>query len=615
MGSVLVRNITDAHVNQNRPDKNYSSTARLVLAATGAGAGRYGFMFWGKPFPIGANIGTAKLRLWNSETLDGSVTVTVERVTEKWSASRVTWNKRPAVGGTAYTLTKTGAASGSLWEIDITPMIQFVANGGAWYGVRITVDGTTARKFHSAQSDNSDRRPVVVIDWADNPDKPEDLNPRNNRAVSVSNPVLTTDFVDVSGDVQMSAMQVQISATNDFVTGGAYWDSGWVNTTVPQLDLATQGATIYPGLANGASTWWRARVRDGVGLESSWSDPVQFRRVDQGALTIVNPSAASPVISDVTPPISWTFANQTAYQILVVDRDLPNDPLWNSGKVTSPDQTVTVPRDRIKNVTDQLKVIVRAWDNVDRQKEGNRQAYVEAQRDFTFQRSATVATVTNLAATPAYPYPWVELTWQRGSFPDSYTVLMDNEVLDTDILPEDVFISGTSYKYIARRVPARVPHTFEVLAVQNGESSANNPTVNITTRPSVTWLMKPDTSSPICIVKSGSEPGPVVDATSASMQETHQPIGGGAPVLITQFMRGFEGHVEGVLSDDIVQGLSAREMRNRFKKFKREAGQKLLLFMVDETLEIIAFNMTYRPRAKSGGKILYDIAFDFFEAD
>jgi hypothetical protein len=92
-----------------------------------------------------------------------------------------------------------------------------------------------------------------------------------------------------------------------------------------------------------------------------------------------------------------------------------------------------------------------------------------------------------------------------------------------------------------------------------------------------------------------------------------QPVNA-APVLLTQFLGGFQGHMEGLLVDNIVSGVTARSMRNTFKKWKRSPGDSYILYNIDEAMLIVPYNMSYKPIAKTEG-VMYEVSFDFFEAD
>jgi hypothetical protein len=807
---IIVRNLKDAHVNQQVPTRNYSSTARLKVSAE-AGKIKYSYVYWARPFPLGATITSAYLRFRNAATWAGSVTVSANRILAAWPTSRVNWNNAPAVGGVMASQNKTGAGNGTLWELDITTLMQEIADGTAWFGVRLSANGDAVKNLHSAQSENSDWRPYVVINWSDAPQAPETMIPDGNSAVSKDKPVLSFDFTDVSGDTALDAVQVQIDPTEDW-TGGDLWDSGWVTTSTPQLDLST---TSYPGLANAASTFWRVRVRDGAGLVSEWSESAQFRRVNKGTLVLdsmglalastnylPNPSfetnttgwtpngtvsltreavdpfvgsysmkieataaistthlaayntpaiaaaegqvwsgaiyvkpigatltgrtarvalafynaggsnvgttgygptvalsptgytrisvenvpvpvgfsvtgvrlfvnkmgtdtwaigdglrvdAASVVraatvgdyfdgsttdigsegpytyawtgtahaststksmiyVEDTSPPIFWTFtgATQSAYQV-IIEKD--GDQIWNTGKISTTDNSIDTPDNLIKDPAAIYTITLRVWDTIDRVHTVGDPIFYAVVKDFFYQHDPTVDVPTGLVVDPQNPWPWVDLTFDRATPPDTFSIYRDGVLVENNLPSEDLFVSGTSYMYRDKLVSPRVSHTWQVVATVNRKDSAKTAGVIAQTDPGFTWVMEPNTNNPVAIVKSAERPAPVVEAVSASFQETHQPIGGGSPVLITQYIRGFEGRVEGVLSDGIVTGLSARDMKNRLKNWKKYPGKKLLLFMVDEMLTIVPYNITYRPRAKGGKVVIYDISFDFFEVE
>jgi hypothetical protein len=620
-GPLMVRNFQDSYVSQLKPKKNYNSLNRLKLADNGGTPSdqRYGFLYFSRPFPLSTNILTSKLRIWNDKAETGSITVTIKAVTQPWSASKVDYNSRPNTTATnSVSVTKTAPAAGTMWEFNIVSMLQAVANGAAWYGIRLEVNGTSTRSFHSAQSGTQGKRPELEISWTDAPEPPETLNP-DGGVVSLAKPVLTFDFTDVAGDTTLSAFQVQanINGTDDFTTPG--FDSGWVTPTdgLPMLDLNT---TAFAGVPAGGWCYWRVRVRDGGGATSAYSDVALFGRTLKGTLTLASP-AVSPnnYVEDTSPTITWALTSlpagvtQEAFQIWIVDANNPAVPLYNSGKVSGTANSHQVKSRTLKSSTMLYGVGLRVWDTADREQTFGDPIFYEVYREFTYQGNGTVTAPVIVSATPNLPWPYVDIVFTRASAPDSFSVWRDGDLVQDDIDPADIWVSGTTYSYQDRLVSPRQQHTWTVTAKQNSIDS-NRPTgQSATPSPPITWMMRPDGTDPICIVKAGERPAPVVDASTGNMQEVHQPVGGGAPVLVTQFIRGFEGHVSGILSDDIVSGLSARTMRDRFKLFKKQPGIELLLYMVDEALTIVPYNLTYRPRAKGGKKVIYDIEFDFFE--
>ena len=628
---ISLRNLRDAHIAENRPVKNYVNTARLKVQA-GTGVRKRAFVFFGKSMPAGVNMTEGFFRVWNADAQTGSVTLTIELLNESWAGSRVTWDKQPGVRSTpnAIALTKSNAAKNTLWEFNILPFLQYVAGGGSWYGIRITTNSNNALSYYSTQAESSEYRPQVVMQWNDAPEPPDGLEPNNGNSVSVPKPVLSYEFSDVAGDTDLAFHQVQIDNNSDF--SSVMYDSTMVPTTDPSFDLNAPpaGAPVFTALAADALVYWRVKVQDGSGATSEWSTydntpPASFKYLAKPTLnvsSILSRVLPGPItqyyVEDSSPTVAWsvTGSTQVAYQVFIRKMDTADKPpIWDTGKITGTVTTVQAPKNTLKSKTAPYELTVRVWDNVKRQKEGDRPIYTEyVSPIFYYAPGTSVTRPTSPSVALVAPWPWVDFTFYRGSAPDSFSIYRDDELVENDIAPGDIFVSGTKYVYRDRTAAPREPHTWLAVANVNGTDSQPSDPVTTQTNPNFSWLMEPDSSNPIAIVKSASTPTPAVDAQTTSMQEVHQPLAG-LPVLITQQISGFEGHVDGVLSDEVVPGLSGREMRRRFKKWKRNPGTVLLLYMVDEVLRIVPYNMTYRPRAKGGGKVIYDISFDFFEVD
>lgn len=610
---VIVRNFRDSYVWSAKPTRNFSTTNRLKVAS----GTLYSYLFCSKPMPPGAVVTSAVLRVWNVEVWAGSVTLAVQRLAGNWAGSRINWSNKPGVTGDTYQAIKTNTPAGTMWEIDITEMMNLVSQGAAWYGIRLVANGASTKNIYSAQAAAMDMRPQMVVQWSDAPEKPDGLAPDGNRSVSSPKPTLAYTFTDVSGDTSLAMHRIQTSATAAFTT--VAWDSGWVATTDPQFKLSTSS---YPGLASGASTYWRVQAQDGAGVQSEWSDPAQFKYTPKGTLTSATLGGPDTngkyFVQDTTPPIIWslTGATQVSYQVTIVDMAKPDVLLYNSGKVTSTATSIDTggPTAKVlKSATATYRLSIRVWDDVVREKTPDALIYYEYLQTFIYAPSSSVPAPTLVSTTPALPWPWVDVVFTRSTPPDSFTVMRDGEVVEANLDPGELSQGGTTYLYRDREAAPRQLHSWQVIANVNAADSSPSNTKTANPKPSVTWMMNPDTSSPIALLKSADQPSPVVDAQAMSSQEVHQPVGGTSPVLITQFVSGYEGHVDAVLSDGIVNSLSARTMRDRFKVWKRNPGTEVLLFMVDEVLRICPYNMTYRPRAKSGGIVLYDVSFDFFQ--
>lgn len=610
---VIVRNFRDSYVDSAKPARNYSTTNRLKVKSGTI----FSYLFCSKPMPPGAVVTSAILRVWNAETWAGSITLSADRLSGSWAGSRINWNNKPAVTGATASTTKSNAPANTMWEIDVTSIMNLVSQGSLWYGIRLSTNATAVKNMHSAQSGAAELRPQLIIQWSDAPEAPDGLAPDGNRAVSNPKPVLAYDFTDVAGDTTLAMHQIQLSTVSTFAT--TVFDSGWVATADPQFDLST---STYAGLTSGASIYWRVRAQDGAGIQSAWSDPAQFSYTPKGTLTsttLGGPDVNGKYfVQDTTPPVIWslTGATQASYRVTIVDLARPDVVLYDSKKVTGTTNSIDTggaTGRTLRSSTATYRLLIRVWDTVVREKTPDSTIYYDYQQDFIYAPSATVTSPTLDSVTPIMPWPWIDITFSRSTPPDSFTVFRDGDVVEANLDPGALSVGGTSYTYRDREAAPRIAHTWKVTANVNAVDSSFSNTKTATTKPFITWMMNPDTSSPIALAKSADQPSPVVDAQAMSSQEVHQPVGGTSPVLITQYVSGYEGHVDAVLSDGIINGLSARDMRDRFKVWKRNPGTEVLLFMVDEVLRICPYNMTYRPRAKSGSTIIYDVSFDFFQ--
>jgi hypothetical protein len=213
-----------------------------------------------------------------------------------------------------------------------------------------------------------------------------------------------------------------------------------------------------------------------------------------------------------------------------------------------------------------------------------------------------------VVATQATPWPWVDIEFQRATAADEYNLYRDGELIEANIPAGDITIGGTSYRFRDRMAYPRVEHVWSVEAVVNGQTSNPVNSNPLTTRLIAPMMMELDSTNPLFFMN------PDVQPQSRTMQEVHQPLGA-SPLLITQYMGGYEGTMVGLLADDIFPNTTARAMKNRFKKWKKQPGTSYYLYLVDEVLKIVPYNMTYRPEAYGGNKVRYRVSFDFFEVD
>lgn len=594
--TAVLRNGNDTYVAQSTPSRNYSGSTQLVCKA---GAAQFhSFIYFVRPFPLGATILNATLKLYQISAETATHTVTAKVLTAPWNLSQTNWNNKPPSTTTGQVaVTKAFATPiGTEWAFNVTAVMQSVSDGLIWRGW--TIINNLDDFLYLGSTQHPTYKPVLEVTWSDAPDAPTTLSPSGNRAVAVAKPVLRFDYTDVSGSTQLANVQVQINATN--VWTSPTFDSGTVAATTPQLDLNT---TAYAGLSVAASAWWRVRVQDAAGLWSDWSAGAQFQRQNKGTLTITNPPV-SGLITEPTPPITWTFTGttQAAWQVFVTSATDTSQVLHNTGKVAGTALAYTLPAGVLKDDTS-YALFVRVWDTVQREATPGDTAWVEATRNFTYSYDALTAPVTSLVGTDLAPVPGVTLTWVRSTAPDSFAIRRNGKIIASNLLPGTVSTGGTAYAYTDRGADPYKSTVWSVHAIVNGKTSDTNPTVTKTLQPSGIWLQDP--ARGIAVRLLGREGGTWAMGEEA---ETYTPVGGTKGVRVTQSLRGYEGSISGTLeagTQTIAQQVADLML------LKQNAGQVYLLTTSDFTIPVVIGNVAAAPIPVPGQR--KQVSFDFWQ--
>jgi hypothetical protein len=606
---VLLKNAVDSYVNEKYPNTNYSNVDRIYLADNDLPDAKYGFIYFGLPSGLQrATVISAKLRLYNGPTgWAGTSTINVHKLDGPFSATKVTFNNKPAATGLAATLTKSSPTSGTLWEFDVTSTIQAVANGAPWYGLRLASSNNYGYLWSAQAPDQV--RPQLEIVYTTAPYPPSDLVPTNGQITSLAKPTLSWDFRDVAGDVTMAQFQLRLFSSLALANANGTGDvlDTTVASSVPQVDLDD---TAYGGLADGATVYWRVRVQDGAGLWSGWSPVGWFTRQAKGTLTLTNPPASPAEVMDATPTITWTFTGQTqrAYRVIITDPATPSRFLWDSGVVTSTANAVNVPAGIINTPGKSYFVIVHIADTHNRRSSPGDPTYVEATRTFTLSPSAATPPVTNLTGAADGFRAWYALEWDRTGSVDYFYILRDGVVVD-EVTPAEVLVSGTHFRYVDRGASPRVNHTWSVAAKYDAIMSTSNPTVVGLVRLVTTHLSD---------VYGGHEVflfNPNVQAARAESSEVHYPLGQASPVLITQALRGYEGTLAGVIVQDEVPGLTGRQQLANLEYFKDNPGEVIRISWVDKVFKGVLYNITDSPVPHPNGKVDHAVSASFFQTD
>lgn len=606
MTTVLLRAAIDATTLANVPTRNFANEP--LLSVSSAADYRYAFVFFNRPFPIGVKITKATLRLYQAgNSTGGTRTVTARRIDRAWKESTITSANRPGVTGATASVTKgDGGGNGRVWEFDVTAHLQQISDGAAWYGFRLEGNVATRQYFYARQS--SEFHPTLEVVWSDAPAAPSALSPSNGRAVSIARPTLTFDFTDISGDKTMLGYQVQMSSDGAF-TAPAY-DSGAVAADYPQHEVT------FDVLA-AATWWWRVRVQDGAGIWSDWSASTSFTRTGKATVEILNPAAApNDFVSESTPPIIWQVTGtQAAYQVFLTDPLDTTEVLWTTGKVTSSDTSVSIPKKSTPLLSPggTYNVILHVWDGIAREGTPGDPTYARAARTFTFNLDPTINPVTSLVATSLPPYPHVTLTWERATAPDSFMVTLDGVTIRENLDPADLLVSGTSYALTIPSVTPAVAHAFVVGAVVNGVTSKSNPTATVTASPEGVWLSSLDGAYRVCLT--GAD-GPVT-AQASELATVHKPVGAKNPVLITQAVFGREGSVSGFLSGgqpgmaDVSLADWLADWTTLTDRRKFPAGTPMMLTLSDTAMRVFIHATVREPAIEFGRDI--PVSFDYCE--
>lgn len=599
MSKATNRRAVDTWVRSDKPTANYHESAKLGVK----GPDRYAFVYFGRPFPLGATIISAKLRFQTyAMTQTGTHTMKVRRTGSRTTLSRLNWKNKPdAYVATEVSASKSGTLPGGTeWEIDVTAIMQQVSDGTPWYGFRIATSDTVDRWIYSAQST---RVPTLEVEWSDAPDQPDNLVPSNNLTVGTGKPVLRFDYVDVSQGDEIAAVQVQINSTNNWPA--PIYDSGEVSVTEPEFDLSTSS---YAGLASGASAWWRVRAKDASGLWSIWSDGAQFRYVPRPTVTITSPTSA---FYDSTQTVAWSLSGgtQTAYQVLVRRADNPTVYLWNSGKITSSDNALTIPKNVIRWDDKTYMFTVRVWDAEKRAGTPGSPVYRQQTVESFFDDDKVTPGVTTLTATTNEPKPYVTLRWSYGSLPDAWEISRNGKVIDR--LESDEIEAGTGgvFTYTDRTAVPRKTNVYYVRPVVNGKRvNGGNKSATVTPKPYGIWLLS-DTDE---VVFMGQ------DAGTWSMGEqatTHEVLGASKVVAITQGLRGYEGEISGLLVSGVPGTTrTAQQWRDKLLDFKEMAaeGKTFRLVVSDMNIPVTIGNVVPKPTPEA--EIQFEASFSFWQS-
>lgn len=599
----------DTWANSSGAGKNYAKTPRLRVAQNTKAA----YVRLKAAIPRGATIVSAQLVLTSSASFTGTVTLSAQRISTGWTASRLTWTNRPtgSVGSASSAGAKTNPAANTQFVFDVTADLQAIVLGAANNGWRITSNHNTQILLRSMNSDKF--KPYLKVVWTAAPQAPSVLRPSFGR-VSVTQPTLSCDFTDHLGATDMNAIQVQINTSTNFTA--PFYDSGAVAAERPLLSLASVPNTVAPNSGvlfslNTSQHWWRVRVQDGAGLWSQWSDLATLWRTAPSTVTITNP-AISPnnFVTEFTPPINWTTTGtQTHYQVLIWDTADLRVPKYDTGKIKSTDLSVPIRRGILAD-TRSYTVEVRSWDTVTRESTVGAPVYASAQRTFTVNYSAGVAAPTSVVAAVSANKPWVDLTWQRSVAPDSWTILRDGVAIEADIDSGDPFVSGTSYAWRDWTARPGVSHVYTVKAEVNGVlNSAASSSSAVTPKPVGTWLIDPVGDTYVLLGGMGFA------ASSEDDAETYKVLGSAGVVRSVMGVNGLMGKLDDMMLRTR-EGMTWLQYETVLLSYKGRPADEFRLVVGDLNIPVILGDITVVPHQDTqASRTLKSVSCSWWQVD
>jgi hypothetical protein len=576
----------DAWVDSAAIHKNHGSNEWMQLASTT----KRGFVW----LPMPARM---KGRTIASATLTGHThgatlaqTLTFQAVAAKWQASTVTWNNQPGVTGATATVVLGALADGAEFSVDVTALVQAIANGTVSnFGWRVTTSVATVQKF--AQFDTGVDAWTLTVLFSEDPEAPSALAP-NGTVAGAAKPVVTFDFTEYgSTSTDLAKVRVEADIGNN---GSIDWDSGFVASVIPQLDLAAAGMTGT--VAAGTVVAWRAYVQDANGRSSPASAWATYTYRPLGTGTWNSPAGST--LYDPTSTIIATLSGGptlAAFRVRVTEGTDRTNVRYNSGKIKATDPAQAALTLPLKNdegtriFKDDLsyQINVRLFDTYEREATVGLKPFVDLWTTITFNETVAVAQVTGaFTAAQLGATPWVRLTWTDTAAPDTYVIHRDGEAI-AQLVPADVLLSGSTYQWDDKGASPAVQHSYTVrrIVAATGRSLAKSS--NVTINPEGVWLVRDNGNS---VVLDGDA---IDQLITAERRLRYRPTNRQRAVdIVTQF-EGISGPLELTVEDTDDQTFaSAKTILDNIKRNPMEAVQ---LIFADVSKPVLVSNLTLLP--------------------
>lgn len=573
-----------AYVDRNRPAANMGGASTMSLKDND----NFGFLYIGQEYPLGAVILSATLFLTPYGTSGGARTISLRSADKRWGQNRINFNNRPGTEGVVASQAVTVLSDHRTFSIDVTSLVQQIANTGVNRGWRIATTGTTE---HRVFGFNSYFPPSLLVEYTYVADPPTDLAPSAG-LVATPYPTLSFTYVEADDAADLVSLRVQIDADQSGTTPD--WDSGWVNTSVPELNLA---GTSFPGLTS-TPTFWRAAIRNSFGMDSEWSDWVPLTYAALAELEVTNPGGDG-LVYDVTPEVTWEFAGtQVAWQVRITTAADPSVILDDSGKITSDETAYEIPKGVLVDESQTYMATVRVWDDVLREAVPGYPTFATDSKPFILADGTTGAP-TGLVANPDPVTPEVVLTW-TATQGERFTIVRDGQVVDT-LDAAEVHVSGNSYQWRDWTAQPLIEHTYRVRAIVGRNQSKQSGPAVITMRTPGVWLVDP--ASGVWITANGAEGMDQWDYHDTF--SIYEPLGSGSPVKITSSQRGLSGGFGGAFWPGEGGGRTVEEQIANLLLLKQRPDRVLRMIAGDLNIPVVVADLSAAAHSEIKANLRY----------
>jgi hypothetical protein len=517
--------------------------------------------------------------------------------------------------------TRGNALTGNPWELFVSSIEGTSDTSGSATGLTTTAANALVLVFATSDFDAGADDTAGYSAWTN---------------ASLANLTERTDNRAAAGSGGTLAITTGDKATAGAVSATTYTlaNAGTKSHLVLALQPTGAYGGTWAGITDGNTRYWIVRAKDEQGNISPWADPQGFTRSGKGAFTISSPTTGGTV-EETTPPIITSLAtrSQESISYLLEQWNAADNEwieVWSQGKRAAPttpgsNYSFGVPAGKITLASNNYRLTVRSWDNLDRDACPGDPAYVQAQSTFTFVRSATPSAVTVLtAAQEANGGPGVVLTFNRAvgqAAPDYFALVVDGERVLDRIDPADIIVGGSpivfNLVWYGAEPYGSVTYEVEAVTVVSGvlKHSQGNDTEAFTSRPSGIWLVD-DNDAPYA---PGAPPRRVRLTGTASPSlgisesgATYKPVGRRDPVTIIDAIGGYEGTVSGRIntSDPLESGVSS--IANlRWMKRPRNVGRRFRLLAGGLSIPVeLGVVDLFAPIGDAGQVRGYDVSFE-----